>query len=88
VTKVLVALLNAEQEFQQLQARDARETGARLGLDVDVAFAEGHAVVQIQQLFERIHAPDEARPTAIVVETATADGLERVARNAAKAGIG
>lgn len=88
MTKVLVGLLNAEQEFQQLQARDAHEAGTRLGLDVDVAFAEGHAVVQIQQLFERIHAPEEKRPAAIVVETATADGLERVARNAVKAGIG
>jgi len=87
-TRVLVGLLNAEQEFQQLQERDAREAGARLGLDVDVAFAEGHAVVQIQQLFERIHAPEGQRPAAIVVETATADGLERVARNAVKAGIG
>ena len=56
--KVVVALLNAEQEFQQLQAKDARETAARLKLDVEVAFAEGHAVVQIQQLFKHIHAPE------------------------------
>jgi ribose transport system substrate-binding protein len=86
--KVVVALLNAEQEFQQLQARDAREAGARLGLDVEVSFAEGHAVVQIQQLFKHIHAPEGERPAAIVVEAATGEGLERVARNATKAGIG
>jgi len=86
--KVVVALLNAEQEFQQLQAKDARESAARLKLDVEVAFAEGHAVVQIQQLFKHIHAPEAERPVAIVVETATAEGLERVARNAVMAGIG
>jgi ribose transport system substrate-binding protein len=86
--KVVVALLNAEQEFQQLQATDAREAGARLGLGVEVSFAEGHAVVQIQQLFKHIHAPEGERPAAIVVEAATGEGLERVARNAAKAGIG
>jgi len=86
--KVVVALLDAEQEFQQLQAKDARESAARLKLDVEVAFAEGHAVVQIQQLFKHIHAPEAERPVAIVVETATAEGLERVARNAVKAGIG
>ncbi|HXK10413.1 MAG TPA: substrate-binding domain-containing protein [Vicinamibacteria bacterium] len=86
--KVVVGLLKAEQEFQRLQAKDARETGARLGLEVEVVFAEGHAVVQIQQLFRFIHAPEAERPRAIVVEAATAEGLERVARNAAKAAIG
>lgn len=86
--KVVVGLLNTEQEYQQLQARDALAAGARLGLEVDVVFSEGHAVVQIQQLFAHIHAPEERRPAAIVVETATAEGLERVARNAVKAGIG
>ena len=88
MAKVVVALLNADQEFQQLQAKDARETGARLDLDVEVAFAEGHAVVQIQQLFKHIHAPEADRPAALVVEAATGEGLERVARNATKAGIG
>jgi ABC-type sugar transport system substrate-binding protein len=86
--RVVVALLTAEQEFQQLQARDAREAAARLGLDVEVVFAEGHAVIQIQQLFKHIHLPEAERPAAIVVEAATAEGLERVARNAARAGIG
>jgi ABC-type sugar transport system substrate-binding protein len=86
--KVVVALLTAEQEFQQLQAQDAREVAARLGLDVEVVFAGGHAVVQIQQLFKHIHAPEGDRPVAIVVEAATAEGLARVARNAAAAGIG
>jgi ribose transport system substrate-binding protein len=86
--KGVVALLNADQEFQRLQAKDAREAGARLKLDVEVTFAEGHAVVQIQQLFKHIHAPEGDRPAVIVVEPATGEGLERVARNAVRAGIG
>jgi ribose transport system substrate-binding protein len=88
MARVLVSLLSEEQEFQVLQAEDARASGARLGLDVEVAFAEGHAVVQIQQLFKAIHAPEEERPVAIVIEPTTGEGLERVARNAVKAGIG
>jgi ABC-type sugar transport system substrate-binding protein len=88
MTKVVVALLNAEQEFQQVQAKDARDTASRLGLESEVTFAEGHAVVQIQQLFKHIHAPEAERPAAVIVEAATAEGLERVARNAVKAGIG
>jgi ABC-type sugar transport system substrate-binding protein len=86
--KVVVGLLNAEQEFQQLQATDAREAARRLKLDVEISFAEGHAVVQIQQLFRHIHKAPAERPAAIVLEPATGEGLERVARNAVKAGIG
>lgn len=86
--KVVVGLLHEGQEFQQLQARDARDAAARLELEVEIVFAEGHAVVQIQQLFGHIHAPEERRPAAIVVEAAIAEGLERVARNAVNVGIG
>jgi hypothetical protein len=68
MAKIVVALLNEDQEFQQVQAQDARDAARRLGLEVEVHFAQGHAVVQIQQLFKHIHAPAEARPLAIVVE--------------------
>jgi ribose transport system substrate-binding protein len=88
MAKVVVGLLTEEQEFQQLQAKDARDTGARLGLDVEVLFAGGNGVVQIQQLFRHIHAAEGERPAAIAVEAAAGDGLERVARNAVGAGIG
>jgi ABC-type sugar transport system substrate-binding protein len=88
MAKVVVALLHAEQEFQQLQGRDARDTAARLGLAVEVLFADGHPVVQIQQLFRHIHAPEGECPSAIVVEATTGEGLERVARNATGAGVG
>jgi ribose transport system substrate-binding protein len=86
--KIVVALLTEDQEFQQLQAQDARETARRLGLELEVHFAQGHAVVQIQQLFKHIHAPEAERPLALVVEPAASEGLERVARNAVKAGVG
>ena len=88
MSKIVVALLNEDQEFQQVQAQEARDVARRLGLELEVHFAQGHAVVQIQQLFKHIHAPEAERPLALVVEPATGDGLERVARNAVKAGVG
>ena len=66
--KVFASLLSEEQDFQVMQAADARETGARLGLDVEVVFAESHAVLQIQQLFRAIHAPEGERPVAVIVQ--------------------
>ena len=86
--RVLVSLLTDQEEFQRLQAEDAKATAAVHGLDVEVLFAENNGVVQIQQLFRAVHAAAEERPTAIIVETVTGEGLERVARGAVKAGVG
>lgn len=88
MAKVIVGLLNDEQDFQKMQAADARSAAARAGLEVEVVFADSNAVLQIQQLFRFVHAPEGQRPAAIVVETVTGEGLERVARNAVKAGVG
>jgi ribose transport system substrate-binding protein len=85
--KVIVSLIVKGQEFQELQAADASRTAAELGLEVEVLFAENNAVLQIQQLFRFVHAPEPERPAAIVTETVTGEGLERVARNAVSSGI-
>jgi ribose transport system substrate-binding protein len=85
---VVVALLSAEQEFQRLQAEDARGAASASGLKTEIVFAEDSAIIQIQQLYKFVHRPPAERPVAIVVETVTGEGLERVARAAAQAGIG
>ena len=84
---VVVSLLSAAQEFQAMQAADARAAGQRTGLDVELVFCENNAIQQIQQLYSFIHAPEDRRPAALVVEAVTSEGMERVARNALKAGI-
>jgi ABC-type sugar transport system substrate-binding protein len=86
--RVIVSLLTAEQEFQILQAADARAAGARLGIEVETVFADNNAIQQIHQLFAFVHAPEAQRPAAIVVEPVQAEGMERLARNAVRAGIG
>ena len=86
--RVVVSLLTSAQEFQLMQAADARAAGQRTGLDVEVVFAENNAILQIQQLYSFIHAPEDRRPAALLVEAVSSEGMERVARNAVKAGIG
>jgi ABC-type sugar transport system substrate-binding protein len=86
--RVVVSLTSAEQEYQALQGQDARATAERLKAEVEVLFAEDNAVMQIQQLFRFVHAPEAERPPALLLHTRVPDGLERVARNAVRAGIG
>src|SRR4030095_5591240 len=86
--RVVVSLTSSEQEYQALQGEDALAAGRRLAANVEVLYAEDNAVVQIHQLFRFVHAPEPERPLALVLHTRAPDGLERVARNAARAGIG
>ena len=86
--RVVVCLTSAEQEYQSLLSEDARAASERLSANVEVLFAEDNAVRQIQQVFGLIHAPEEQRPAALLVHTRVPEGLERVARNAARVGIG
>jgi ribose transport system substrate-binding protein len=86
--RLVVALLDESQEFQRLQADDARARAAESGVTLDVLFAENSAILQIQQLFRVIQVAVAERPQAILVETVAGGGLERVARAAARAGVG
>jgi ribose transport system substrate-binding protein len=85
--KVVVSLLTSDQEFQQMQAADARAAAARLGLEVELVYADNNAIQQIHQLYKHVHAAEDQRPAAIVIEAVSRDGMERLARNALKAGI-
>ncbi len=85
--KIVVSLLRSDQEFQQMQAADAKATAARVGVDVQVVYAESNAIQQIHQLYQHVHAPAAERPAAFIVEAVSRDGMERLARNAIKAGI-
>jgi ABC-type sugar transport system substrate-binding protein len=85
--RIVVSLLTSAQEFQLLQAADARAAGQRAATDVEVVFAENNAVQQIQQLYRFVHAEEASRPAAMIVEAVSQSGMERLARNALKRGI-
>jgi ABC-type sugar transport system substrate-binding protein len=86
--KLVASFFTREQEYQALQSADLRKTAEGCGFEVEILDAEHNGVLQVQQLFRFIHAPAEERPFALVVQTQVPDGLERVARNAAGAGVG
>jgi inositol transport system substrate-binding protein len=86
--RIVVALLDETQEFQKLQADDAHNAAMECGLDVEVVFAENNAILQIQQLHRLIQLPEPQRPRAILVQTVSGEGAERLARTAVRAGIG
>ena len=86
--KFLVSLHSNENDFQIAQARAADEAAYKLGIHVDITFADNDAVTQSTQILRAIQKPAESRPDAIVLEPVSGTALPQVARAACSAGVG
>ena len=86
--KFVVSLTTDDNDYQQEQASSALESAARLGVDVELLYAENDSVLQSQQLLKAIQSNPEARPAGIIFEPVGATAMPQVARAAAGAGMG
>ena len=83
---VVVALITSDNDYQAEQAASAKETAARLGLTIQVVYADNDAVNQTQQLIKIIQNT-ALRTDAIIVEPVGTEMIQ-VAKAAVAAGIG
>jgi len=70
------------------QASAATQAAQRLGVDIQILYAENDAITQSQQLLKIIQSSTGPRPDAIILEPAGGTALPQVARAATAAGIG
>ena len=84
---VALCLLDKANGHQQLIEKDARATAKRAGLDVETYFADGQVTAQVKQIYGCIHGEAAARTCAIIVMPARDNALNRVARDAVRAGL-
>jgi len=83
---VVVALTTRENDYQAEQATAVTEVATRLGIKIQIIYADNDAVNQTQQLVKIIQDPAQ-RPTAILVEP-VGTGMPQVAKAAVAVGIG
>ena len=83
---VVVALTTRENDYQAEQAVAAAEMATRLGIKLQIIYADNDAVNQTQQLIKIIQDSAQ-RPSAILVEP-VGTGMPQVAKAAVGAGIG
>jgi len=83
---VVVALITRENDYQAEQASAVTEVAARLGIKLQIIYADNDAVNQTQQLVKIIQDPVQ-RPSAILVEP-VGTGMPQIAKAAVGAGIG
>lgn len=83
---VVVALTTRDNDYQAEQAVAVADVAARLGIKIQIIYADNDAVNQTQQLIKIIQDPIQ-RPSAILVEP-VGTGMPQVAKAAVGAGIG
>lgn len=86
--RIVVALTTNDNDYQIEQAQSAEQAAARLGVTVEIIYADNDAINQSTQILKAVQATAESRPDAIVFEPVGGTALPQVARAAAGAGIG
>lgn len=85
--KVVSSLTTHDNDYQREQASSVESAARKLGVDLQIIYANNDAINQSQQLLKIIQGPAEARPDAIMVEP-VGTGLPQVAKAAVAAGMG
>lgn len=86
--KFLVSLTTKENDYQLEQANSAQQTAGKLGVDIQLFYADNDAITQSTQILKAIQADAQDRPDAVVFEPVGGTALPQVARAAVSAGIG
>jgi ribose transport system substrate-binding protein len=85
--RVVVSLTTQDNDYQMEQAAAAEEAARKLGIDVEIIFADGDSIQQSQQVLKYVQTEPESRPDGIVFEPVGGPALVTVARVAVASGI-
>ncbi len=86
--RFLVSLTTNDNDYQIEQAQSAELMARKLGVEVQIIYADNDAITQSTQILKAIQSAENLRPQGIVFEPDGATALPQVARAAASAGIG
>jgi len=84
----VLSLTNNDNDYQLEQAAAAEEAAKRLGVKLQILYADNDAINQSQQLLKVIQSHSDSHPDGIIFEPVGGTALPQVARAAGAAGIG
>jgi ribose transport system substrate-binding protein len=85
---LVLSLTTDDNDYQIEQASSAEEAARRLGVGLQIIYAENDAIIQSQQLLKFIQSGSGLTPDGIIFEPVGGTALPQVARAAASAKIG
>jgi ABC-type sugar transport system substrate-binding protein len=83
----LVSLTTNDNDYQIEQAASAEEAARRLGVEIQIIYAENDSITQSQQILTVIQSRSDSHPDGIIFEPVGGTALPQVARAAVAAGI-
>ena len=83
--RFIVSLITKENDYQLEQGADAQAAAQKLGVDVQILYADNDAITQSTQLLKAIQCDATARPQAIIFEPAGGTAFPQVAQLGARA---
>jgi ABC-type sugar transport system substrate-binding protein len=86
--RLLLSLTTKNNDFQLEQAASAESHARKLGVDLQILYAESDSITQSTHLLRAIQSEASLRPDAILFEPVGGTALPRVARAAVAASIG
>ena len=86
--RILASLPTRDNDFQIEQALSAEQAARKLGIILEISYADNDAVNQSTQILKALQRDPGARPNGIVFEPVGRDALPRVSRAARDAGVG
>jgi ribose transport system substrate-binding protein len=85
--RFIVSLITKENDYQVEQAASAQAAAQKLGVDVQILYADNDAITQSTQLLKAIQSDAATRPQAIIFEPAGGTAFPQVAQAAVSAKI-
>lgn len=85
--RLVVSLITKENDYQVEQAAAAQAAARRLGVDVQILYADSDAITQSTQLLKAIQDDAAVRPQGIIFEPAGGTAFPQVAQAAVNAKI-
>jgi ribose transport system substrate-binding protein len=85
--RVVVSLITQDNDYQMEQAAAAEEASRKLGIDVQIIFADNDSIQQSQQILKFVQTEPASRPDGIIFEPVGGPALATVARAAVSEGI-
>ena len=86
--RLLISLTTDDNDYQIEQAKSAELMARKLGVEIQIVYADNDAITQSTQILKAIQAEENLRPDAVVFEPVGGTALPQVARAAVSAGIG
>ncbi len=86
--RFLVSLTTSDNDYQLEQAQSAEQMARKLGVEIQIVYADNDAITQSTQILKAVQADENERPDAVIFEPVGGTALPQVARAAVSAGIG